>query len=117
MEGVIMPTIITVHMTNMRTKFSIVQGALTGRMAIRKPVETIRQPCMSIPPIAMPAANLLVYHQATAEMQSRAAEATMRSRRMSHSKRVSDTCRVLTHNTVLVQCDVRKLRVGIRELY
>jgi len=55
-EGVIMPIIITAHMTNTNVSSIRVQGAVAG--IIRPmPAGIIRKPDMSMPPISMSSAS------------------------------------------------------------
>jgi hypothetical protein len=58
-DGVIMPTIIASHITNIRTNSIALQGAAAGIIQ-PSPAGIIRKPVMSMPPMLMSSASQMV---------------------------------------------------------
>ena len=79
-EGVIMPTIITAHIRNVRTNSRVVHGAVAGVITMWRPSAAMRKPLMSMLPMCMSAARASTYHHPSAVMTTRAPVTSVLSR-------------------------------------
>ena len=88
-DGVIMPIIITAHMTNISNASSLVHGLWAEAITMRKPVDIIRIPVISMPLMCMSAARRITYIQASAVIPMSAANTKIASRRRSRCSALS----------------------------
>src|SRR3974390_173563 len=90
-EGVIMPIIMTTHITNTATNSMGCHGALTG-IIHPWPAGIMRKPVMSMPPIHISLASQTRSDQASAVMIASAVITIARSRRSTASSALIGVC-------------------------